>query len=92
MHLQVPVLDAKRPKLSLGNTPSLGKTHDRVVVEAPKPRRAPIRPLVPGVHGCAHGRMIEVLERHHDVGIVVTCCGKTAVDVRTSAGGQTWSG
>ena len=79
MHLQIPVLDPKGPKLSLGNTPSLRKSDDRVVVVAPKARRAPIGPLVPGVDGCAHGRMIEVLERHQDVGIVVACCGKTAV-------------
>jgi hypothetical protein len=66
------------PKLSFGNTPSLRKADDRVVVVTPKARRAPIGPLMPGVDGCVHGRMIEVLERHQDVGIVVACCGKTA--------------
>jgi hypothetical protein len=81
MHFHIPVLDPKDPKLSLGYTPSLGKADDRVVVVAPKAGRAPIGPLVPGVDGCAHGCMIGVLERHQDVGIVVACCGKTAVGV-----------
>src|ERR1700674_456649 len=79
MHLHIPVLAPKGPKLSLGTTPSPRKADERVVVVAPKARRAPIGPLVPGIHGCAHGGMIEVLERHQDVRIVVACCGKTAV-------------
>jgi hypothetical protein len=64
MHLHTPVLAPEDPELPLGNPPSLGKADDRVMVVAPDARRAPVGPLVPGIHGCAHGGMIEVLERH----------------------------
>ena len=49
------------------------------MVVAPHSWCATVRPLVPGVHGCAHRRMIEVLERRQDIRIVVVCCGKSAV-------------
>src|SRR5580693_7486056 len=85
MHLHTPILCPQGPKLSLSNTPSLGKTNHRVVVITPQARGTPVGPLVPGVDGCAHGCMIEVIERHEDVRIVVARCGKTTIGMSEHA-------
>ena len=79
MHLHCPILDPEGPKLSLRDAPSLGKANDRVVVIAPEAGRAPVGPLVPGVHGCAHRRMLGVRECHKDVRVVVARCGEPCI-------------
>jgi hypothetical protein len=79
MHLDVPILDSKDPELSRRDAPSLGESDDRVVVTAPQARCATVCLLVPGVHRCAHGGMLKVLEGPQYIRIVVARGDKPAL-------------